>query len=330
MSTPRYAIVVATRNRGLKIVPLLESILASKDPHFELVVVDQSDGDATRLAVEPFTRDARVRYVHTSTPGASRARNLGMSLTCAPLIAITDDDCIVPPDWLPRLTAPFERNPRIGVVFCNVHPLVVHASGYTPQIHFPQSRTIQSAGEAWAHSRKGFPLGAGMALRRAVLSDVHGFDESLGPGSKFPAAEDNDLAWRALLHGWWVHENADVSVLHDGYRSAADLRELVKRDFYGVGGAIAKYLKTGHVGALGLLISWTVRFGLLEPAADLLEGRRPRGFRRPFLLLRGLTGGLLTPLEKPALRYRIEPNTASGIDSGRQRTAAGIDSTSVS
>lgn len=307
MDTPRYAIVVATRNRGLKIVSLLESILASDDPRFELVIVDQSDGDATRRAVEPFTRDTRVRYVHTGTPGASRARNLGMSLTRAPIIAITDDDCIVPRDWLPRLTAPFARNSKIGVVFCNVDPLVVDSSGYTPQVHFQKSRTIQSAGEAWARSRKGFALGAGMALRRAILADVQGFDENLGPGSKFPAAEDNDLAWRALIHGWWVHENADVSVVHDGFRSNADLRELVKRDFYGVGGAIAKYLKTGHVGALGLLASWTVRFGLLEPAADLLEGRRPQGFRRPYLLLRGLAGGLFTPLEKHRLHYRIEP-----------------------
>lgn len=306
MDTPRYAIVVATRNRGAKIVRLLESILTSVDPRFELVVVDQSGGDATRLAVAPFTRDERVRYVHSGTPGTSRARNLGIALTRAPIIAITDDDCIVPSDWLPRLAEPLAQDPRIGVVFCNVAPFTVDEAGHTPQVHFQRSNTVRSASGAWAHSRKGFALGAGMAIRRSILADVQGFDESLGPGSKFPAAEDNDLAWRALLRGWWLHENADVTVLHDGFRSNTELPELVKRDFYGVGGTIAKYLKTGHMRIVGLLAAWTLQFGVLEPAVDLLEGRRPHGFRRPYMLLRGVADGLCTPLEKETLRYRSD------------------------
>lgn len=306
MDTPRYAIVVATRNRETKIVRLLESILTSVDPRFELVVVDQSGGDATRLAVAPFTRDERVRYVHSGTPGTSRARNLGISLTRAPIIAITDDDCIVPSDWLPRLAEPLAQDPRIGVVFCNVAPFTVDEAGHTPQVQFQRSNTVRSASGAWAHSRKGFALGAGMAIRRSILADVQGFDESLGPGSKFPAAEDNDLAWRALLRGWWLHENADVTVLHDGFRSNTELPELVKRDFYGVGGTIAKYLKTGHMRIVGLLAAWTLQFGVLEPAVDLLEGRRPHGFRRPYMLLRGVADGLCTPLEKGTLRYRSD------------------------
>jgi GT2 family glycosyltransferase len=147
-------------------------------------------------------------------------------------------------------------------------------------------------------------LGAGMAIRRAALADIAGFDELLGPGAVFQAAEDNDLAWRALVKGWSVYENADVSVLHDGFRSLEELRELVKRDFYGVGGTIAKYLKSGHWQISSLLFSWMFRFGIMEPVRDLLARRYPRGFRRPYMLLRGLVDGLRTPIDVATLRYR--------------------------
>jgi GT2 family glycosyltransferase len=300
--TPRYAVVVATRNRGERIVPLLESVQANECRDFEMVIVDQSTSDVTRRAVEPFLGDPRVRYVYSSVPGASRARNLGIYLTTAPIIVITDDDCIVPKHWLSGIARPFEDNPRVGVVFCSVDPAPSTEPGHTPQIRFAESRTVSSLRTVWKNDY--LSLGAGMAIRRAALADVVGFDELLGPGAVFQAAEDNDLAWRALVNGWSVYENADVSVLHDGFRSLDELRELVKRDFYGVGGTIAKYLKAGHWQISSLLFSWVFRFGVVEPARDLMARRYPRGFRRPYMLLRGLVDGLRTPLDAQTIRYR--------------------------
>src|SRR5688572_22460876 len=87
----RYAVVVATRDRGAKIVPLIQSIQASEVQDFELVIIDQSSSDATAQAVAPFLVDERIRYAHSCARGASRARNDGIALTTAPIIAITDD-----------------------------------------------------------------------------------------------------------------------------------------------------------------------------------------------------------------------------------------------
>lgn len=304
-ASPRYGIVIASYNRGARIVPAVASILRSEVADFELVIVDQSSDDETRRALEPFLGDQRIRYVHTEIAGTSRARNLGFELTTAPIIAITDDDCLVPPDWLSRLAAPFELHPEIGVVYCNVEPAPSEGPGHTPQIRFPETRLIRSLHDI----RPAQPLwmGAGMAIRRTILADVEGFDEMLGPGRAFSACEDNDIGWRGLLRGWWICENADATVVHDGFRTFKELRALGIRDFYGMGGTFAKYLKTGHLRIAVMAIPLLYLVGVVAPAKDLLNGRAPRGLRRPFMLARGIFDGLRTPLDRTTCCYRKSP-----------------------
>jgi GT2 family glycosyltransferase len=304
-ASPRYAVIIATYDRGERIVPLLASILRSDVADFELVIVDQSPHDETRRAIEPFLGDPRFRYVHSDIAGTSRARNRGFQLTTAPVIAITDDDCIVPPDWLTRLAAPFEKYPEIGVVYCNVDPAPYEGPGHTPQIRFPETRLIRSLRDL----RPSQPLwmGAGMAVRRSILADVQGFDEMLGPGCAFSACEDNDIAWRALVRGWWICENADATVVHDGFRTLEQLRAHGMRDFYGIGGTLAKYLRTGHLRIAMMAIPLLFRFGAVAPVKDLLNGRPPRGLRRPYMLARGFLDGLRAPLDRTTGRYRTPP-----------------------
>ncbi|MEY4508222.1 MAG: hypothetical protein RLZZ450_344 [Pseudomonadota bacterium] len=277
--------------------------MASEEPSFELVVVDQSTNDETRRAVGPYLSDSRVCYVHSEIAGTSRARNHGFALTRAPIIAITDDDCIVPPDWLTRLTKPFHEHPEVGVVYCNVEAVPVDQPGHTPNIRFHASRVISAMN--MIHAGQPFWMGAGMAVRRRVLADVGGFDEQLGPGAPaFEACEDNDIAWRALVRGWWLYENADVAVLHDGFRSLEQLRTHVQRDYYGIGGTVAKFVKTGHWRVGAMLIPLIYRSGIAEPIKDVRHRRFPRGFRRPYMVLRGLYDGLRTPLDPVTLFYR--------------------------
>ncbi|UPJ51695.1 glycosyltransferase [Bradyrhizobium sp. 200] len=299
---PRYAVVIATYNRGARIVPVVASMLRSEISDFEFVIVDQSPHDETRRALEPFLGDPRIRYVHCDIAGTSRARNRGFELTTAPIIAITDDDCIVPPDWLSRLAAPFKMHPEIGVVYCNVEPAPCSEPGHTPQIRFPETRLIRSLRDL----RPSQPLwmGAGMAIRRSILTDVQGFDEMLGPGCAFSACEDNDIAWRGLVRGWWICENADATVVHDGFRTLEQLRAHGMRDFYGIGGTLAKYLKTGHLRIAAMAIPLLFRFGAVAPMKDLLNGRPPQGLRRPYMLARGFFDGLRAPLNRTTGHYR--------------------------
>src|SRR5256885_16730578 len=78
--------------------------LAEQSLHrFEVLVIDQSRGAATRELVEDRARrDGRFRYLRLDQAGLSRAYNAGVRAAAAETPAFTDDDCGAPPDWPAR------------------------------------------------------------------------------------------------------------------------------------------------------------------------------------------------------------------------------------
>ena len=107
--------VICTRNRPDLIGNAVTSVLANTYPNFDLLVVDQSDDDRTGAIVRDLTADhPNLRYLHTSTPGLSRAYNIGVRETQGELLAFTDDDCIAPADWISTIEAAFENGRSSG------------------------------------------------------------------------------------------------------------------------------------------------------------------------------------------------------------------------
>src|SRR5262249_48638839 len=107
---PEVSAIICTRNRGDKIASAVRSVLACDHPSFDLTIIDQSTDDLTRAAVEDIG-DPRLRYVHSSEPGLSRAYNNGVRRSTGPIIVFTDDDCLVDPDWISRIVSAFESEP---------------------------------------------------------------------------------------------------------------------------------------------------------------------------------------------------------------------------
>jgi glycosyltransferase involved in cell wall biosynthesis len=97
-------VVVASFRPGTLIDHCLQSLLQQDGvPAYHIIVVDSSaDGTAERLQRE-FPTVEVVALAHQTHQAA--ARSIGIARTQAPFIAITDQDCIVPSDWLARLLA---------------------------------------------------------------------------------------------------------------------------------------------------------------------------------------------------------------------------------
>lgn len=305
------AVVIATKDRGSAVIDAAESVLASQRD-FDLIVIDQSAGNSTETAVGSIA-DERLTYIRSTGRGLSNGRNEAIRGSRADLVLITDDDCVPPPEWVDVMTRTFD-DPSVGVVFCSVAAAPTDEVGHTPAVVFERTTTLRTVGAAWRAGRRGLPLGAGMALRRAVWEEVAGFDPLLGAGARFGSCEDSDLSWRALRAGWATVHSAEVTVVHHGFRTLAEVRELVVRDFFGVGGAIAKYLRVPGLrrSAAGFGLSWLFHFGVRLPMRQLLAGDRPSGFRRPLMLVRGVIDGLRTSLDPEHVVYR-----PSGV--GRRR-----------
>jgi glycosyltransferase involved in cell wall biosynthesis len=293
--------LVCTRNRAGAVLDSINSLLNGGDREIEVLVIDQSDGPETEQALTALAGDARLRYHRTTTRGKGAALNEGLRIARGDILVCTDDDCVAPPGWVGAMAEVLEQQPTAAVLYCNVvTPPHDRQAGYIPAYERTQSRLLRTI-EA---TLGGHGLGAGMALRREVILDFGGFDESLGPGSRFASGDDWDLTARALLRGWHVYETADLAVTHYGYRTFAEGKAHARRDWIAIGAVCAKPLRAGHWRAVVVPI-WEFSVNALwPPLSDLLHGRKPRGAGRITGFLRGFYDGVRTPVDRRTLFFK--------------------------
>jgi GT2 family glycosyltransferase len=290
--SPSVVVIIATRNRGSSAVRTVQSILANPYPSFKVLVIDQSDTTSTEEALTPFKTDDRFTYIYTKIIGLAHAHNLGISQSSSELIAITDDDCEVPANWLDRIVAAFEQNETVGMLFGNTLATPHNAGeGFVPEYKITTARLLQSS---WRVSRaRG--MGACMALRRKAWLEVGGFDGMMGCGAPMQSGEDADMALRLNLKGYRVLETPQVQVLHYGYRTFAEGRQTVYRDAFGVGASLAKPLRLGHFSLLPLFLYEFFWLTLRPIIWNVVRWHRP--FR--FTMVRGFVAGVKAALTSP-------------------------------
>src|SRR6476659_4922153 len=99
----KFSIVVATYNRAEELKKTLESFAALRvNESWEVVVVDNNSSDNTREVVLEAARffPVELHYLFEAQQGRSAALNCGIGLARGEVIAITDDDVRVDPEWL--------------------------------------------------------------------------------------------------------------------------------------------------------------------------------------------------------------------------------------
>jgi glycosyltransferase involved in cell wall biosynthesis len=277
-------------------VPCASSILSNAGGNFELLIVDQSEDDATEQALAVYAGDRRFRYVRSSSRGLSAARNVGVEQSTAPIIAFTDDDCRVSTDWLQQISSLFEREPDAALVFGKVSiPEELKGKGFAADFE-PHQRAyyheLPPAHVAWG-------IGANMSARRSLFERLGTFDPLLGAGSLFRAGEEYDLTIRALAAGYKVVNAAEIAVFHLGVREGDEASKLARSYGKGIGATLAKHVRLGTRQSKTLLLSRLTHFagkGLLNAAL----GRHPTGLG----LFGSVLAGAYTSLSQPIDRTR--------------------------
>jgi GT2 family glycosyltransferase len=104
MTTPLVSVVVPCYRPGSLIDGCLETLLAQDlDGPFEVIVVESTgDGTAERLR-ERFPRFRIIAPPARTLP--AEAQNVGVAAAAGSYVAITNHDCLVPPNWLRSLLA---------------------------------------------------------------------------------------------------------------------------------------------------------------------------------------------------------------------------------
>jgi len=115
--TPAVSTVLATYNHGRFLAGAVNSVLGQTLPDVEVIVVDDGSTDDTPEVMRRYRGDTRVRYHRGDNRGPAAARNTGIRLARAPLVAFLDADDLWLPAKLERQVRLFAVNPALAVVY---------------------------------------------------------------------------------------------------------------------------------------------------------------------------------------------------------------------
>ena len=155
---------------------------ASRYPDFEVIVVNDGSSDATG----DIARRYPVRLIEVPNGGLSAARNIGLSAATGEIVAYTDADVRVDPDWLTYLVQPFLTSDVVGSGGPNIVP---------PDDPFVAQCVARAPGgptHVLLDDRIAEHVpGCNMAFRREALLAIDGFNPVY-----LRAGDDVDVCWR--------------------------------------------------------------------------------------------------------------------------------------
>ena len=273
MHTKHVAVVIASFRPGALIDRCLSSVLAQQNvARFDIIVIDSSaDGTAERLERD-FPRVDVVRLDKQTHQSA--ARNLGLARTQADFIAITDQDCVVPQDWLACLLARHREGDyaAVGGAVGNGTP----SSPVGTASYLIEFNEFLPAGKP-----RLVPMipHCNICFRREVFDNIGAFAEVP------PGAEDQVFNFLLIQQGQRLLFDPDIVVAHLNRTSFSHF--LRHQRLLGFGSAIVRRTipVKGHQLVRWPMLSYGLPFvRLLRTAGRLLRGHRATFLRYLFLL----------------------------------------------
>lgn len=290
-------VVLCTLGTEPRLRQAVASVLAQSESRLELVVVDNAPASGSVRQLLAGVDDPRLRIVDEPVRGLSAARNAGLAAARADVVAYTDDDAVVEPDWLRHLVGPFSVHADVACVTGLVVPAELETQA---QVWFEEFggfdkgfvRTVWSmapipglagAGEPgqgdllFPYAAGSFGSGNNMAFRTAFLRSQGGFDEALGAGSATRGGEDLDAFLAVMFAGKALVYEPCAVVRHFARRDVEALRTQLFGYGSGMSAVIAKHFFSGprRAGEILARLPAGVRW-LLDPESGKNQARTSR------------------------------------------------------
>lgn len=212
---PEISLLLCTRNRPRDVQRCVPTILENSFTNYELLIVDQSDGEDTFQYLQSLG-DPRIRIIRTETRGLARARNIAIRNARTSIVAFTDDDCICDREWVGNLVQQFRENPDISGLFGKVLAWGDRfGEGMFCHCLIPDDNERVVNRTVPPHKYLGH--GNNMAFRIDLYRQVGLYNPAMGAGTRLKSGEDTDLTFRALRRGCAIKYSPAPLVYHNNW-----------------------------------------------------------------------------------------------------------------
>lgn len=220
-----FSIIIVTFQSATTIEECIVSLLRTKGPRDEIIIVDNGSSDLTTLLVRRLVeRDQSIKLIENGENiGFSKANNVGVMQSKGELILYANPDTVFFEGWRNSFSRALEN------VGCGaVGPLSDIVGGMQHVGRWPELRAPSPSAVAKEVRRfhdgdieeTQLLIGFCLAMRRDVLDDVGLFDEAM-----FLGAEDLELSWRLGCLGYKLLIALDAFVQHKHHVSFKSMQE---------------------------------------------------------------------------------------------------------
>lgn len=284
MNLPFVSVIVPTCGRDESLVGAIEGLFAQDYPHYEVLVIDQSEAHDEKT--QRFLKEncARFRYYKFSPPNLPQARNRGADFASGEIILFCDDDVLVGKNFIMAHALNYEDK-AVGAVGGKI---TGSGSESKPLKILPAVIAGGKVGLSgryffnWESDKKRFIFsgrGANLSVRKSLFVSLGGFDCRYAGTYAY---EDVDFCYRLRNSGYRIIFEPQASLKHLALdKGGCSVGSAAEREYFRLHNAMLFYLKNMNRIFIPVMIfafiASSVRkcfLGALRPAdfTGILEG----------------------------------------------------------
>jgi glycosyltransferase involved in cell wall biosynthesis len=214
--TPSVSVVIPLYNKGRYIAAAIDSVLAQTVRDFELIIVNDGSKASGPEIVNNYD-DQRIHLINQKNQGVSVARNCGISVAKAEIVAFLDADDAWYSDFLETILKLRQDYPAAGMYGTGYE---VYSEGKLVRniVHTPElgDRLFLSYFKEYLSAGHPIIITSGFAAPKRVLQDVGGYSELLRVG------EDHELYGKIALRYPVAYSSRICSKYNIGTENNAD------------------------------------------------------------------------------------------------------------
>jgi len=218
---PFVSVLIAAYNEEKVIGKTIQSIMKSRYPQFELIIVDDGSTDQTANIVEAeCSKYSNIRLLRKENGGKASALNLGIQNASAEIIVTLDADTVIAEDTIAKLVRHFIK-PNVGAVAGNVKiGNRKNLLTWWQHIEYVTGFNLEKRAFDELDSITVVP-GAIGAWRKSAMMEIDLFEEDT-------LAEDTDATMKLLRQGYKIRSEVEALAYTE---APEDMRSFIKQRY---------------------------------------------------------------------------------------------------